>query len=73
MNKWFRQIHRWVSIIFTLTVLANIVVMTLNPGQTPPALVTYSPLPPLLFLMITGLYLFALPYLAKWRGASNAG
>lgn len=30
--------------------------------------ITYSPLLPLALLMITGLYLFALPYVAKWRG-----
>jgi hypothetical protein len=29
--------------------------------------VTYSPLPPLALLLFTGLYLFALPYLNRWR------
>lgn len=72
MNQWIRQSHRWISILFTLTVIANIVVMSLNPGQPPPALVTYSPLLPLFLLMISGLYLFALPYLAKRRGKANA-
>jgi hypothetical protein len=68
MNKWIRQTHRWMSIAFTATVILNIVVMSLRPGQ-PPGLVTYSPLLPLAFLLFTGLYLFALPYLAKSRGA----
>ena len=65
-NKWVRQIHRWLSIAFTLTVLANFVAMT--QGQ-PPAWVTYSPLFPLAFLLLTGLYLFALPYTTRWRSA----
>jgi heme A synthase len=66
MNIWIRQIHRWLSIAFTLTVIANFVAMT--QGQ-PPGWVTYSPLLPLAFLLLTGLYLFALPYLTKWRSA----
>lgn len=64
MSKWIRQTHRWVSIAFTLTVLANFVAMAM--GQ-PPAWVTYSPLLPLAFLLVTGLYLFVLPYTMKWR------
>ena len=64
MNKWVRQIHRWVSIAFTMTVIANFAAMT--QGQ-PPAWVTYSPLLPLALLLFTGLYLFVLPYATKWR------
>ena len=63
-SKWVRQIHRWVSIAFTVTVLANFV--ALARGQ-PPAWVTYSPLLPLAFLLFTGLYLFVLPYATRWR------
>ena len=65
-NNWIRQIHRWLSIAFTLTVLANFVAMTQGP---PPAWVTYSPLLPLAFLLLTGLYLFVLPYTTRWRTA----
>ena len=71
-NHWIRQCHRWVSLVFTLTVIANIVVMAQAGGGTPPPWVTYSPLPPLGFLMITGLYLFVLPYTTKWRSARRA-
>ena len=63
-NHWIRQIHRWLSIAFTLTVIANFVVMAR--GQ-PPAWVTYSPLLPLFLLLFSGLYLFALPYLLRRR------
>ena len=63
-NSWTRQMHRWLSIVFTLTVIANFVAMTQGP---PPAWVTYSPLPPLALLAFTGLYLFVLPYSARWR------
>lgn len=67
MNKWTRQIHRWTSMLFMATVVLNIVVMSMNPGQQPPPLVVYSPLLPLFVLMLTGLYLFALPYAVRWR------
>jgi hypothetical protein len=60
-----RQVHRWVSIVFTVTVVANFAAMTQGP---PPALITYAPLPPLALLLLTGLYLFVLPYAARWRG-----
>lgn len=65
-NQRLRQLHRWTSIVFTLTVIANFVAMTRG---TPPAIITYSPLPPLFVLLLTGLYLFVLPYAAARRGA----
>jgi hypothetical protein len=63
MNEWVRQFHRWVSIAFTVTVMANFAAMAKG---TPPAWVTYSPLLPLAVLLFTGLYLFALPYAIRW-------
>ena len=67
MSKFIRQSHRWLSIAFTLTVIANFAAMAVTGGQQPPAYVTYSPLLPLFLLMFSGLYLFALPYSRKWR------
>ena len=66
MNNLIRQTHRWLSIAFTLTVIANFVALT--QGQ-PPAWVTYSPLPPLALLLFSGLYLLGLPYATRWRSA----
>ncbi len=62
LNKSIRQAHRWISIIFTLTVIANFATMAF--GQ-PPAWIVYSPLLPLFLLLFSGLYLFALPYRAR--------
>ena len=64
-NHSIRQTHRWLSIIFTLTVIANFI--ALSRGGTPPPWITYAPLLPLALLLFTGLYLFVLPYLAKRR------
>ena len=63
-NLRIRQFHRWVSIAFTVTVIANFVALARG---TPPAWVTYSPLLPLALLLFTGLYLFVLPYVGKAR------
>jgi hypothetical protein len=68
-NSTVRQFHRWVSIVFTLTVVANFVALARG---TPPAWVTYSPLPPLALLLFTGLYLFMLPYAARWRSGRRS-
>jgi len=65
-NHWVRQIHRWLSIAFTATVIANFIALARGNG-TPPPWVTYSPLPPLALLLFTGLYMFVLPYAAKRR------
>ncbi|HEX6002087.1 MAG TPA: hypothetical protein VFZ16_22245 [Hyphomicrobiaceae bacterium] len=63
-NAWIRQLHRWLSIAFTVAVIANFVALGL--GEQP-VWVVYSPLLPLFLLLGTGLYMFVLPYGAKWR------
>ncbi len=67
-NAWIRQIHRWLSIAFTLAVIANIAVM-LAGSQI--LWVGFLALVPLIPLLLTGLYLFALPYAAR-RGRQAA-
>lgn len=71
-SKWIRQIHRWLSIAFTATVIANIVALTTGTGK-PPDWITYSPLPPLFLMMLTGLYMFVQPYVARRRSESAVG
>jgi hypothetical protein len=63
-NTWVRQVHRWLSIAFTVTVIANFVAMSQG---APPPWVTYSPLVPLAVLLFTGLYMFVLPYATRRR------
>ena len=64
MSIFIRQFHRWTSIVFTLAVIANFVAMALG---KPPMWLVYSPLPFLFLLLFTGLYMFALPYMAARR------
>ena len=72
MNFWIRQTHRWISIVFTLTVVANFVAIAMASGGMPPAWITYSPLLPLAILLFSGLYLFILPYTVKRRSGRMA-
>ena len=65
-NMWVRQIHRWLSIAFTLAVIANIVAMTM---QLQAIWIGFLALVPLIPLLATGLYMFALPYLGRRGGA----
>lgn len=68
MSAWIRQFHRWISILFTLTVIANFAAMALG---EPPSWLVYSPLPFLFLLLFTGLYMFVLPYTAKRRSMAQ--
>ena len=61
-NMWVRQIHRWLSIAFTLAVIANIVAMTM---QLQAVWIGLLALVPLIPLLATGLYMFSLPYLGQ--------
>jgi hypothetical protein len=63
-NNRIRLLHRWLSIAFTIAVIANFV---LRAQGEPAAWVTYSPLFPLALLLLTGLYMFVLPYSVRWR------
>ena len=63
-NNSIRQIHRWLSIAFTLAVIGAFIALR---QKEPVVWVSYVPLLPLFLLLFSGLYLFVLPYVAKWR------
>jgi hypothetical protein len=69
-SKWVRQIHRWLSIAFTVAVVVNIVAL----GQKEPSVwIGLLALLPLVLLLLTGLYLFVLPYATGWRSGRRTG
>ena len=73
-NKWIRQTHRWLSIVFTVLVIVNIVINVAPVKQETLTLwVGLLTLLPLFLLLFTGLYLFMLPYAPKWRSGRRAG
>lgn len=69
-NHWIRRFHRWTSIVFTLFVLANLLAMGRVSEETG-TVIGLATLLPLMLLLVSGLYLFALPYVAKWRKPRN--
>jgi hypothetical protein len=64
MNTWIRQTHRWLSIVFALAVIINTVALLLHKQAVWVGLLALFPL---LILLLTGLYLFALPYAVRRR------
>ena len=69
-NKWMRQIHRWFSILFTVAVSINGVAVAKGKYNNYLGLLA---LIPLALLLLTGLYLFVLPYASRSRNARRAG
>jgi hypothetical protein len=67
---WLRQFHRWVSIAFTVAVIINIIAVMRGAHAV---WIGFLALLPLVLLLITGLYLFMLPYAAKWRSGRHVG
>jgi hypothetical protein len=65
-SQWIRQSHRWLSIVFTIVVAG--IFIALGTGNEPASWVYFLPLAPLAAMMLTGLYMFFLPYAARRRG-----
>jgi len=63
-NLLIRRTHRWLSLAFVAAVVANLVALAMKSQAVWIGLLALAPLIP---LMLTGLYLFALPYLRKAR------
>jgi heme A synthase len=69
-SKWIRQSHRWLSIIFTVAVIINGVTVVRGKYNNRLGL---SAVAILALLLLTGLYLFVLPYASKWRSGRRTG
>jgi len=67
-NRWIRQTHRWLSMVFTVAVIVNIVAVAQKKYSASVGLLAVLPLA---FLFFTGLYLFVLPYATRWRSAQR--
>jgi hypothetical protein len=67
-SKWIRQLHRWLAITFVAAVIVNIAAQ----GHQEIALwVGLLTLIPLALLILTGLYMFVLPYVARRDRVEN--
>jgi cellulose synthase/poly-beta-1,6-N-acetylglucosamine synthase-like glycosyltransferase len=69
-NAWVRQVHRWLAVAFTAAVIANIVALV---REAQAVWIGLAALFPLVLLMLTGLYMFVLPYAAKRHSGRTSG
>ncbi len=69
-SKWIRQTHRWLSIFFTVGVILNFVAIGLKKYTFWVGLMAAVPL---VLQLLTGWYLFVLPYASKWRSGRRTG
>jgi hypothetical protein len=63
-NQTIRQVHRWLSMAFTAAVIINVIALM---QEKQAVWVGMLALLPLVLLLLSGIYLFALPYAARWR------
>jgi ABC-type polysaccharide/polyol phosphate export permease len=70
-NTWIRQVHRWMSLAFTASIVIVVISMIAAGEEESESWVVYLPLFPLAFLLVTGLYLFVLPHATKWRSGQR--
>jgi hypothetical protein len=67
VSKFIRVFHRWTSITFTLVVI--LIFAMLGMGRQPAQWLYFVPLLPLFFLVISGLYMFFLPYARRAKAS----
>lgn len=67
LNKWFRQIHRWIAVPTALLILAAFIIKMVGNPEIAALWEKWDKLPSILmlFMAITGSYLYLLPYIAK--------
>lgn len=64
MNAFVRSSHRWLSVVFMAAVLVNITAQIMGVQAVWIGLLALFPL---ILMMISGMWLFVLPYVARRR------
>lgn len=67
LNKWFRQIHRWIAVPTALLILIAFMIKMVGSSEIAALWEKWDKLPSvlMLFMAITGSYLYLLPYIVK--------
>ena len=71
-SRRVRQTHRWLSIAFVTGVIMATIATASAGEQEPSGWFYVLPGGSLVLLALTGLYLFALPHLGRWRATKAA-
>lgn len=67
LNKWLRQIHRWIAIPTALLIPVRLIMEAMGNQSILDLWAKWEKLPSILmlFMAITGSYLYLLPYIVK--------
>lgn len=69
MSRWLRLVHRWLAPIFIVVMVAVITTQ----GSSIGSILQRVQQGMVVVFALTGLYLFALPWWARWRRGRNRG
>ena len=74
LNKWFRQIHRWIAIPTALLIPVAVIIKLTGSSEAIAFWEKWDKLPSvlMLFMAITGAYLYLLPYIVKGQRNNKA-
>lgn len=74
LNKWFRLIHRWIAVPTALLILSAFIIKMVGSPEIAALWEKWDKLPSvlMLFMAITGSYLYLLPYIVKSRRKKKA-
>ena len=74
LNMWFRQIHRWIAVPTALLIPVALIIKLVGSQTVIDFWEKWDKIPSvlMLFMAITGSYLYLLPYLAKSRRNKKA-
>ncbi len=69
LNMWFRQIHRWIAVPTALLIPVALIIKLVGSQAVVDFWEKWDKIPSILmlFMAITGAYLFLLPYIVKSR------
>ena len=72
-NMWFRQIHRWIAVPTALLIPVALIIKLVGSQAIVEFWEKWDKIPSILmlFMAITGAYLFLLPYIVKNRRNKN--
>jgi hypothetical protein len=67
LNKWLRKIHRWIAVPTALLIPTRLIIEAMDSLSAIEFWEKWEKLPSILmlFMAITGAYLYLLPYIAK--------
>jgi len=71
-NKWTRKIHRWIAVPTAILIPVAVILKFTGDSRTRfPPQIEQSQSILMLLMAISGIYLYLIPYIVKWRRKSR--